>query len=43
MYVITWITATGGVKRESFATVQQASKRLRFLQVHGNSATLEVR
>ena len=43
MYIITWITPTLAVKRESFATLAQASKRLRFLQVHHVSATLEVR
>jgi hypothetical protein len=43
MYIITWITHTLGVKRESFASLAAASKRLRFLQVHNISATLEVR
>lgn len=43
MYIITWITPTLGIKRESFASLAQASKRLRFLQTHHVSATLEVR
>lgn len=43
MYIITWITPTLGIKREIFGSLAAASKRLRFLQTHHVSATLEVR
>lgn len=43
MYLVTWVTLTGAVRRETFGTLLAARKRLTFLLSKHHGATLEAR